>query len=71
MNDTPMADPMADMTLTELEDARVAVAGVMARLLACEARIAAVEARQEAHADSVEQLRRDVARIEADNRSEF
>lgn len=71
MNDSPMPDPMADMTPADLEDARVAAAGVMARLLACEARIAAVEARQNAHAESVERLRRDVARIEADGRSEF
>jgi len=71
MSDTPMVDPMADMTAAELEDARVAAAGVMARLLACEAKIAAVEARQKAHAESVERLRRDVARIESDGRIEF
>jgi hypothetical protein len=71
MNDSQIPDPMADMASTDLQDARVAAAGVMARLLACEARIAAVEARQRAHEEKVERVRRDVARIEADGRGEF
>ncbi len=71
MPDSPTPDPMADMTPADLEDARVAAAGVMAQLLACEAKIAAVEDRQRAMDEKLERLRRDVARVEADGGSDF
>lgn len=71
MNDSPMPDPMADMTPADLEEARVAAAGIMARLLACEAKIAAVEYRQRAQDEKLDRVRRDVARVEADGGSDF
>lgn len=71
MNDSPMPDPMADMTPADLEDSRVAAHGIMARMLACEANIAAVADRQRAMDEKLERVRRDVARVEADGRSDF
>jgi hypothetical protein len=71
MNDSPMPDPMADMAPADLEDARVAAHGIMARLLACEAKIAAVADRQRAMDEKLERVRRDVARVEADGGSDF
>lgn len=66
-----MPDPMADMAPADLEDARVAAAGVMARLLACEAKIAATQARQYAIDAQIAQMRRDVDRLAADAAGEF
>lgn len=73
-DDRMMDDPMADetaLTPAELENARVAVAGIMARLLACEASVAAVQARQESHDAEIRRVRRDLDAIRAESAGEF
>lgn len=73
-DDEMMDDPMADetsLTPAEVEDARVAVAGIMARLLACEASVAAVRSRQESHDAEIRRVRRDLDAIRAESAGEF
>lgn len=73
-DDVMMDDPMADETVptpAELQDTRVAMAGVMARILACEASVAAVQARQESHDAEIRRVRRDLDAIRAESAGEF
>jgi len=73
-DDAMMDDPMADETAptpAELEGARVAMAGVMARILACEASVAAVQARQESHDAEIRRVRRDMDELRAESAGEF
>lgn len=70
MMDGPMADETAP-TPGELQDTRVAMAGVMARILACEASVAAVQARQESHDAEIRRVRRDINAIRAESAGDF
>lgn len=73
-DDVMMDDPMADETAPtpgDLEGARVAMAGVMARILACEASVAAVQARQESHDVEIRRVRRDINAIRAESAGDF
>ena len=74
-DDVMMNDPMADETASTpaelVDDVRAFVGCLMARLRACEASVAAVQARQESHDAEIRRVRRDLDALRAESAVEF